>query len=120
MKIMLVDDNSEIRDIIKQLLMTSNVEFYECTNGTEAIDSYGKIFPDWVLMDIQMQGIDGLQAARAIKVTYPEAKILIVTNYNDSEFREEAKLVGTDGYILKENLVELRSVLFPRLRNGKN
>jgi CheY-like chemotaxis protein len=120
MKIMIVDDNAEIRDVIKQLLGKSDVEFCECASGAEAIESYGQFIPDWVLMDIQMRGVDGLTATKKIKTDHPEAKILIVTNYNDSQFREEAKLLGTNGYILKENLLELRSALFPGFRNGKN
>jgi CheY-like chemotaxis protein len=120
MKIMIVDDNAEIRDVIKQLLGRSNVEFCECVNGTQAIEAFENFLPDWVLMDIQMQQTDGLTATREIKAAHPGAKILIVSNYNDSQFREEAKLLGTDGYILKENLLELRSMLFPGFQNGKN
>ena len=113
MKIMIVDDNAEIRNVIKQMLGSTNTEFCEYADGKEAIEAYESLLPQWVLMDIQLQNVDGLQATKVIKRTHPEAKILMVTNYDDPQFREQAKLLGTSGYILKENLPELRRFIHP-------
>jgi DNA-binding NarL/FixJ family response regulator len=65
-----------------------------------------------------MQGIDGLHATEAIKILDPNAKIIIVTNYDDPEFRAEAIQLGTKGYVLKENLTELRKVIHTSIKNN--
>ncbi len=111
MKIMIVDDNVEMRKVIKQILGSEATEFCECTDGDEAIEAYERFLPHWVLMDIQLQKLDGLQATRAIRASHPEARILMVTNYDEPQFRQQAALLGTHGYILKENLPELRSLI---------
>jgi CheY-like chemotaxis protein len=114
MKIMIVDDNAEMRNVIKQMLGTSNTEFCEYADGRDAIEAYDTFLPNWVLMDIRLQDIDGLQATKVIKASHPEARIVMVTNYDDPQFREQAKLLGVSGYILKENLPDLRSFILPR------
>lgn len=111
MKIMIVDDNAPMRETIKSVLARKSTKFIQCNNGIEAIDEYKKSHPDWVLMDIRMKEMDGLRAAEAIKNIDSEAKIVIVTNYDDPDFRAEAKRLGTMGYVLKENLTELRNII---------
>jgi len=64
-----------------------------------------------VLMDIEMNGLDGITATRRIKAAHPAAKIIIVTNYDDPALREAARNAGACGYVLKENLFEVSSLL---------
>ena len=58
-----------------------------------------------------MKQMDGLAAARQIKSAFPDAKIVIVTYYDDDELKEASSEAGACAYVLKENLFELRSVL---------
>ena len=62
-------------------------------------------------MDIEMGEVNGLTATRKIKRDYPDARIIIVTNYDDMRLRETATSVGACGYLLKENLHELGTLL---------
>jgi DNA-binding NarL/FixJ family response regulator len=62
-------------------------------------------------MDLQMPGGGGLEATRRIRATFPEAQIIIVTQYNDQHWRAAATKAGACGYLLKENLLELRQML---------
>jgi len=87
---------------------------HECADGSEAPAAYAEQRPDWVLMDIMMEKMDGLTATRQIKATYPEARIMILTGYDDNDLRAEAKSVGACEYITKENLHELRRILGSR------
>jgi len=111
MKIMIADDNVDIRETIKCVLMSIGATFYQYSNGREVVDEYSKVCPDWVLMDIQMPEMDGLRATEVIKIIDPEAKVIIVTNHDDPEFRAEAERLGTRGYVLKEHLTDIRKML---------
>jgi CheY-like chemotaxis protein len=111
MKIMIVDDNAAMRETIQQVLIGTRATFYPISNGHEAVLMYDRVLPDWVLMDIQMKEMDGLRATEIITQSYPDARIIIVTNYNDREFRDEAVRLHTRGYVLKENLPELRGII---------
>jgi two-component system response regulator DegU len=114
MTILLVDDNNKFRAFVKRMLLSSihNLEkIYECEDGKEAVSMYGEIKPDWVLMDIELPNIDGLEASLRIKKEFPDAKIAIVSQYNDNSYRETAKSIGINEYIQKDNLDDLINLI---------
>jgi DNA-binding NarL/FixJ family response regulator len=110
MKILLVEDNADMRQVLRQML-TDLGEVYECDNGEDAFLAYTQHQPDWVLMDIKLGRTNGIAATSAINAAYPEARIVMVTMYGDEELREAARAAGACGYVLKENLEEVRRVL---------
>jgi DNA-binding NarL/FixJ family response regulator len=89
-------------------------ELVESHNGTEAIRHYAIHRPDCVLMDIEMQGMDGISAARAIRKDHPEARIIMVTMHDDPRSRSAAHEAGAEGYVLKEDLTELLTLLLQK------
>jgi DNA-binding NarL/FixJ family response regulator len=111
--VMIVDDNEPIRGFIKEYVkqIVGKDEFYECSDGLEAVDAYQRIRPEWVLMDIKLPGMDGLAATRKIVEQSPEARIIMVTNFDDLELRNAAQANGARGYVLKERLFELRELM---------
>jgi CheY-like chemotaxis protein len=113
MKVMIVDDNEPMRRIIKSIVGDLAEELYECQDGAEAVKLYGERRPDWVLMDLRMRGMDGLEAARRITASFPQARIVIVTDYDDAELREAARRAGACWYINKRRLSDLRPLLSP-------
>lgn len=62
-------------------------------------------------MDIAMKETDGIAATKAIREAYPDANVIIVTNYNHADLREAARAAGACDYVLKENLLEIRETL---------
>ena len=72
---------------------------------------YGRLQPDCVLMDIEIEGVDGITATRQIIDAYPQARILIVTNYNDDNLRRAAREAGACRYIVKEHLLDILEIL---------
>jgi len=110
MKILIVDDDQRIRQMVKTILAGDEVIICECSNGAEAYACYAVHQPDWVLMDITLPGMDGLAATRRIRADHPEARILIVTSHESQAMREAASEAGACGYVLKENLLDLREM----------
>ncbi|HEY7306349.1 MAG TPA: response regulator [Bryobacteraceae bacterium] len=111
MTVMIVEGDRAMRHLIKKLIDDLADAFYECGNGERALADYQEYRPDWVLMDIRMEGMDGLTATREIIARFPEAKIAIVTSYNDQSLREAAHRAGACDYVLKDDLHILRGML---------
>jgi DNA-binding NarL/FixJ family response regulator len=111
---LIAEDSTRMRESIKRYLHSKIPGHHivvEAEDGAEAIECYERMQPDWVLMDIAMEPVDGLAAARAILGTHPEAKIIILTNYDEARYRAATNEIGTKAYILKENLSDLLLVL---------
>ena len=111
MKLMIVEDNEEMRILIRSFLEDMAETITECTDGSEAVRAYAQFKPDWVLMDIKMKVMDGIVATSKIKALYPDARIAIVTDYDDKHLRDAARNAGASAYLLKENLFDLRQLL---------
>ncbi|MGH9873342.1 MAG: response regulator transcription factor, partial [Pyrinomonadaceae bacterium] len=111
MTILIVEDNDSMRRMIKRLVGDLTEAFAECVDGAQALATYNRYRPDWVLMDIKMNEMDGLAATREIKAAFPNARIVIVTGYDDTKLRDAARSAGACAYVHKENLLELRQIL---------
>lgn len=114
MKVLIVDDNTEMRRLLRSFVTRLAEAVYECEDGAQAVDAYAAehlTAADWVLMDIEMSRLDGLEATRQLKSVWPDARVCIVTGYDLPEWREAAVAAGASGYVLKENLIELRQRL---------
>jgi len=97
--------------MLKQLFRFDADSIYECEDGVTAYESYERYRPDWVFMDIKMKQLDGIAATQKITTVYPDAKIIIVTQFDDEFLRSEAKSVGAYAYVIKENIYELPNII---------
>lgn len=111
--ILIVDDNAPMRRTIRSFLSDLAAEINECGDGKDVLQAYARHLPDWVLMDVAMKETDGLIATRWLLAQWPQARVVIVTNYDDEALRDEARQAGACGYVLKEDLLEIRQLLFP-------
>jgi CheY-like chemotaxis protein len=107
MKLLVVEDDVRIRQLIASILSPLAAEILECSDGVEALRAYEAHHPDVVLMDVAMPRMDGLAASAAILARDGAARIIIVTNYDDARLRDLARASGACGYVLKENLLDL-------------
>ncbi|HEY1471627.1 MAG TPA: response regulator transcription factor [Candidatus Acidoferrum sp.] len=104
-RILVVDDHAVIRKGIQSILgawpewQVSG----EAANGEEAVQLTKELKPDIVLMDISMPGMGGLEATRAIRKAYPDAKVLMLTLHDSLEWVETALNAGARGYLLKSD-----------------
>jgi DNA-binding NarL/FixJ family response regulator len=71
----------------------------EATNGLEVMRFVEELWPDVVLMDIRMPGMDGLETTRLIKCQWPGIRVIALTMYNG--YRARAFAVGADAFLLK-------------------
>jgi len=114
MKVLIVDDNAEMRRLLRSFVTRLAEAVYECEDGAEAVAAYAAehlTAADWVLMDIEMPRVDGIEATRQLKSHWPDARVCIVTGYDEAELRQAAQEAGACSYVLKENLPELRQRL---------
>ena len=111
MKILIVDDNEQVRILLRDHLPAAASQVFECADGERALAMYQEFRPDWVLMDQDMPNMDGITAIRQIIAEFPKARICMVTVFDDDELRREAFTSGASGFVLKDRLFELEAVL---------
>jgi len=105
MKIIIVDDDPLVVTSLKTIVSASGIEVLAVGyDGIEAVDLYKKHRPDLILMDIRMEKLNGIEATREIIEYDPEAKILLITTFQDDEYILSAINLGCKGYILKQNI----------------
>jgi CheY-like chemotaxis protein len=111
MKLLIVEDNSGVRRLIRSMVASVADEIRECADGAEALALYAAERPDFVLMDIQMKTMDGITATRRITAVDPSARVIMVTDYDQPDLREAARQAGACGYVVKNDLLEIGRLL---------
>lgn len=111
MKILTVDDNDRVRQLIKIVLSPFADVIVECKDGADAVETYSAHRPNIVLMDIRMPRLDGLSATRQLLARFPDARILILTDDASDAVRAAAAVVGARGIVQKSDLSELESAI---------
>jgi two-component system, NarL family, response regulator LiaR len=109
--LLIVDDSDEIRRMLRTFVNAVADPIYESRDGGAAIDAYAAHRPDWVLMDVSMQPMDGITATRQIVARFPAARIVMLTQYDDVRFKHAAEQAGACGYVLKTDLLAVRRLL---------
>ena len=102
-RILVVEDQEDNRQILRDLLGSADYEMTEAENGEEALAAVVRDKPDLILMDIQLPIMDGYEATRRIKAD-PATKsipIIVVTSYALSGDEGKAREAGCDAYVTK-------------------
>lgn len=115
-RLMIVDDHEVVRMGLRAAL---DVEpdfsvVAEASSGAEAIEKARAHRPDIVLMDVRMDGMDGIEACRELRSEFPETRVLMLTSFAEEETVVAALLAGAAGYVLKN---VARSRLLEALRS---
>lgn len=120
MRVMLVDDHALFRAGLASLLRAWGLQVVgEAGSGGEAISKATELTPDLVFMDINMPGLNGLEATRALKAQMPETKVIILTVSDDEKDLFEAIKSGAEGYLLKNLREEEFAELVRRIEKGE-
>lgn len=117
-QIVIVDDDILVTTALKTILESNDdIEVAAIgQDGKDAIALYLKYHPDILLTDIQMKEVDGLQATEEILKLDKDAKILLLTTFNDDEYIIKALQIGAKGYLLKQDY----NSIYPALKAVKS
>ena len=102
-RILVVEDQEDNRQILRDLLANAGYEMIEAEDGEQAVAAANEHRPDLILMDIQLPELDGYEATRRIKANpaLNAIPIIVVTSYALSGDEEKARAAGCDGYVAK-------------------
>jgi DNA-binding NarL/FixJ family response regulator len=103
-KVLIADDHHMVRQGIKQILELENdIEVVsQASNGEEAVKLSREYKPDVILMDINMPGMNGLQAIEELKKEEGIYKVVVLTIHQDREYLFKTIQLGAEGYVLKD------------------
>ena len=101
--ILVVEDQEDNRQILRDLLQSADYEMIEAVDGAEALDAVAKRRPDLILMDIQLPILDGYETTRRLKANpfLKSIPIIAVTSYALSGDEKKARAAGCDDYVTK-------------------
>lgn len=111
MRVLIVDDDPLVSGALKVILESeSDMDVAGvASGGAEAVDMCRDNAPDVVVMDIRMDGMNGIEAAEKILAGNKDIKILFLTTFLDDEYINKALSLGASGYILKQECATLAS-----------
>jgi DNA-binding NarL/FixJ family response regulator len=121
-KVLVVDDQAPFRRAANMVLMiTDGFEVIgEAESGEEAVDAAERLHPDLVLMDINLPGINGIEATRRIVAALPGTIVVLLSTYNADDLPSDARTSGAVAYVHKEEFAPnlLEDVWAHRLDGG--
>lgn len=120
-RVLLADDHVLMRTGMRAWLQSmSGVEVVgEASDGREALRLIAKVQPDVVLMDIGMQGLNGLEATLQVTKDFPRVHVLILSMHANEEYVVQALRAGASGYMLKDAEPEELELALKAVSRGK-
>jgi YesN/AraC family two-component response regulator len=100
-KILVIDDEHPVRDIMKTALTGKGFEVFEASNGKNGISEFEERDPEIIITDVNMPEMTGIELTKQIKDLNPEADVIIMTGYGTEELVIEALRSGASNYIKK-------------------
>jgi DNA-binding response regulator len=104
-KVMIVDDHELIREGISKILdMENDIDIiFKAKSGIEALEVLKDVKPDVILLDINMNELNGIETLKKIKSSGSKTKIIMLTVYDDVEYISQSVNLGANGYVLKDS-----------------
>ncbi len=100
-KILVVDDEPDFREALREILVDKGFSVMEAKNCEEALETYSQERPDIVLLDVIMPGKDGRETLRELKVFDPEVSVIMITALHEEDLALEVMAEGAFDYITK-------------------
>lgn len=121
-RLIIADDHAVVRQSLRLMLeMDDELSVVgEAVNGAEAVSLTQELKPDLVLMDIRMEGMDGVEATRRLRQVAPRIPVLILTGFGEDQILLKAVEAGAYGFLLKESTTEELKEAITRVVNGES
>lgn len=100
-KILIIDDQPGIRQLLSEILKEEGYSIYNAINGMEGISKIEEVKPDVILLDMKMPGMDGIEVLSELKQLNINTKVIMMTAYGELDPINEARHLGAYGYISK-------------------
>src|ERR1700745_3252901 len=120
-KVFLVDDHPIVRQGLA-LFIEREPDLMVCgeaADATPALQAIRESAPDFVILDISLNGPDGLELLKPLRVRYPNLPALVLSMHDESVYAERALRAGANGYIMKQEATEKVLVAIRRILNGE-
>ena len=115
-KLLIVDDEIDIREFAKNFFKKRNVHVYTSSGGKEALEIIEAEKPDLVLLDVRMEEMTGIEVLRALREKNKDTKVIMVTGVEEAEVIREAGELGVVTYIHKPLVLdELEKIVMKEL-----
>ena len=121
LRVFLADDHAIVREGLRALLQRQpGIEVVgEASDGREALAEIERTRPDVIVMDIAMPHLNGLEATRRVRTLVPDARVLILSMYDDAEYVQQILDAGATGYVLKGSASNELLDALAALRRGR-
>jgi two-component system invasion response regulator UvrY len=103
--VLIVDDQRPFRDVARTVIGMTNgfAVTAEAESGEDAVAKVEAESPDLVLMDINLPGINGIEATRQIRAAHPDVEIILLSTYSEADLPADARDCGALAYVHKED-----------------
>jgi chemosensory pili system protein ChpA (sensor histidine kinase/response regulator) len=103
LEILIVDDSVSVRQVVARLMEDQGWKTTSARNGVEALEKLTDMTPDLIILDVEMPIMNGYEflGARRSNTEYRDIPVVILTSRSTAKYREKAKKLGADGYIVK-------------------
>jgi DNA-binding NarL/FixJ family response regulator len=120
--ILIVDDHDALRDSLKSWLgsVFQDCRILVAKSGEDALDQAFADPPDIVLMDVLLPGMNGIKAAGRIKDVIPDAKVVMLSIYEDPAYQADAAAAGSYAYVPKRKMGTELIPLMTKVLNDRN
>ncbi len=121
MTVIIADDHIQMREIIKKIISAENSfdRIIECQEGAGAFTAAVNENPDLILMDLLMKGMDGFTAIKKIRDFNKKVPIIVVTQFQEKDFKDEVLKLGADAFVNKDSLLSLPAIITALLNKTK-
>lgn len=117
-KLLIVDDEIDVREFAKRFFAKRGIDVYTASGGIEALKIIDEDHPDLVLLDIQMEEINGIEVLQRLREANNDIKVIMVTGTEDPKIINEANGLGVRGYVHKPLVLEeLEKIVLAELNN---
>lgn len=117
--VLLVDDHAVVRAGFRYLLESKGYIVKEVGSAEDAYKKYQEISPDVVVLDISMPGMGGIEGLRRLRAKHAQARVLLLSMYDDPAFVSRAIKMGAQGFISKNSAADSLSDAIAKIISGE-